>query len=76
MSKTPGAQLTYFNDGGRVRVIFLGLKFWPKVILGVYERRRDFWGSRKKKPKGLFGVAKKGPRDFLGYAKKRSDFFG
>ena len=26
---SPGAQLTYFNDGG-VRVIFLGLKFWPK----------------------------------------------
>ena len=27
----PGTLLTYFNDG-RVRVIFLGLKFWPKVI--------------------------------------------
>ena len=37
----PGAPLTHFNDGGGgggggVRVIFLGLKFWPKVIfLGV-----------------------------------------
>ena len=26
-----GAPLIYFNDG-EVRVIFLGLKFWPKVI--------------------------------------------
>ena len=32
---TPGAPLTYFNDGARgggVRVMFLGLIFWPKVI--------------------------------------------
>ena len=32
----PGAPLIYFNDGrrggGGVQVIFLGLKFWPKVI--------------------------------------------
>ena len=27
----PGDPLTYFNDGG-IRVIFLGQKFWPKVI--------------------------------------------
>ena len=30
-AKTPGAPLTYFNDGG-VPVMFLGLRFWPKVI--------------------------------------------
>ena len=36
LSYSPGAPLTYFNDGGGgVRVIFLGLRFWPKVI---------FWG--------------------------------
>ena len=50
----PGAPLTYFNDGG-VRRIFLGLTFWPKGIFLVYERRRDFFGSRKQH------------RDFLGY---------
>ena len=43
-------------------MILLSLKFWPKVIFWVYERRRDFFGSRKKQ------------RDFLGYAKKSSDF--
>ena len=32
---TPGAQLTYFNDGG-IRRIFLGLTFWPKgIFLGL-----------------------------------------
>ena len=35
-----GAPLTYFDDGGwgggggDVRMIFLDLKYWPKVILG------------------------------------------
>ena len=55
-SSFPGAQLTYFNDGegGGVRMILLSLKFWPKVIFWVYERRRDFFWSRKKQ------------RDFLG----------
>ena len=57
-------------------MIFLGLKFWSKVIFfWVYERRQDFLGSRKK-TEGFFGVAKKGLRDFFGYAKKISDFFG
>lgn len=34
---TPGAPLTYFNDGGGgVRRIFLGLRFWPKeIFLGL-----------------------------------------
>ena len=53
-------------------MIFLGLKFWPKVIvLGL----RDFFGSRKE-TQGFFGVSKKELRDFFGYAKKSSDFFG
>ena len=46
----PGAPLAYFNDGGGggVRVIFLGLKFWPKMFfLGAYEVRRDFLGLEK-----------------------------
>ena len=55
-------------------MIFLGLKFWPKVIFWVYERCRDVFGSQKK-TEGFWGVAKKGLRDFLGYAKKGSDFF-
>ena len=60
----PGAPLTYFNDGG-VRVIFLGLKFWPKVIFfGVYERLRGFGG-----------VAKKNGGIFLGCEKRTEGFF-
>ena len=32
---SPGAPLTYFNDGG-VQRIFLGLTFWPKgIFLGL-----------------------------------------
>ena len=45
------------TGGGGVRVNFLGLKFWPKVIFWVYERRRDFLGREKK-------------RDFLGLRNK------
>ena len=34
---------------GGIRGIFLGLKFWPKWnFLGVFERHRDYFGSRKK----------------------------
>ena len=67
--------MTYFNDGG-IRVIFLGLKIWPKMNkFGVYERRPDFLGSRRR-TEGFFWVAEKGLRVFLGYAKKSSDFFG
>ena len=51
---TPGAQLTYFNDGG-IRRIFLGLTFWPKGIFfgfmkdaGIFLGRENntgiFWG--------------------------------
>ena len=47
-------------------MIFLGLKFWPKVI---------FLG-REKKTEGYFWVAEKGLRDFYGYAKKVVIFLG
>ena len=49
--------------------MLLSLKFWPKVMFWVYERRRDFLGSRKKQ-RDFWGLRKKGLRDFLGYAKK------
>ena len=48
--------------------MFLGLKFWPKVIFWFYERHWDFFVSQEKNT-GIFWVAKKGLRDFLGYAK-------
>ena len=56
-------------------MIFLGLKFWPKVMFWVYERCRDFFGSQKI-TEGFFWVAKKGLKNFFGYAKESSDFFG
>ena len=34
---SPGAPLTYFNDGG-VRRIFLGLTFWPN---GIFSGLKD-----------------------------------
>ena len=55
-------------------MIFLGLKFWPKVIFWVYETCRDFFGSQKKIR--FFWIAKQGLRDFVGYAKKVVIFFG
>ena len=64
------------GGGGGVRMIFLGLKFWPKVIFfGTMKDTRIFLGH-KIKPEGFFGVAKKRLRDFFGYATKRSDFLG
>ena len=62
-SSTPGAPLTYFNDGG-VQVIFLGLKFWPKVI---------FWGLLK--TPGFFWIAKRNRGIFLGCEKRTKGFF-
>ena len=55
-------------------MVFLGSEILAlgDFFLGVYERRRDFLGSRKN---GFFWVGKKGQRDFFGYAKKSSDFF-
>ena len=35
-------------------MIFLGLKFWPKVIFWVYERCQDFLGGGAKKNKEFF----------------------
>ena len=55
-------------------MILSSLKFWPKVMFWVYERRRGFIGSRKKQ-RDFWGLRKKGLRDFLGYAKKRIDFY-
>ena len=47
----PGVPLRYFNDG-EVRVIFLGLKFWPKVIfLGLWKTPGFFWVAKKR---GIF----------------------
>ena len=56
-------------------MILLSLKFWPKVIFWVYERRRDFFGSRKKQ-RDFLGLRKKGLTDFLGYAKNVLIFIG
>ena len=59
-----GPPLTYFNDGG-VRVIFLSLKFWPKVIFfGSMKDAGIFWG-REKKNGGIF----------LGCEKRTKGFF-
>ena len=60
--------------GGEVRVIFLGLKFWPKVIFGSMKVAGIFWFAKKNE--GFLGVVKKGLRFFLGMLKKSSDFFG
>ena len=50
----PGAPLAYFSDGG-VRRIFWVWHSGQKGFFWVYERRRDFFGSRKQH------------RDFFGY---------
>ena len=47
-------------------MIFWGSEILAKSdFLGVYERRRDFFGSRKK-TEGFFWVAIKGLSDFFG----------
>ena len=48
-------------------MIFFGLKFWPKVIFWVYERHRNFLGSRKRNS-GIFGGLCK--KDFFGACSK------
>ena len=45
-------------------MIFLGLKFWPKVIFWVYERRRDFFGSQKE-TEGIFLACEKRTKGFV-----------
>ena len=57
-------------------MIFLGLKFWPKVIFWDYERyqeflgreekQRNFWGLQKKRTKGFFSRMLKKSSDILG----------
>ena len=71
----PGAPLTYFNDGG-VRVIFLGLKFWPKVIFWGLWKTPGFFGVAKKTEVVFLGCKKKIKGFFLQLQKKISDFFG
>ena len=56
-------------------MIFLGLKFWPKEIFWVYERRRDFFGSQKKY-RGIILGCKKMTKGFFGVCLKSSGFFG
>ena len=50
-------------------MIFLGLKFWPKVIFLGLKDAAIFLG-RKKTTEGFFWVVKKELKDFFGYAKK------
>ena len=71
---TPGAPLTYFNDG-RLRVIFLGLKFWPKVVFWGLLKTPGFFGSQRKN-RGIFLGCEKRTKGFFGYAKKVVMFLG
>ena len=71
----PHSQILMMRGGG-VRMIFLGLKFWPKVIFFGTMKDAGIFLGHEIKPKGFFGVAKKRLRDFFGYATKRSDFLG
>ena len=59
-------------------MIFLGLKFWPKVIFwGVYKRHQDFFGLRKKTSSSDFlGLQKKDKGIFLGMLKRVVIFLG
>ena len=59
-------------ENATLRVIFLGLRFWPKVIFWVYERRRELFWVAEENRGILFWVADKG---IFWYAKKCSDFF-
>ena len=43
----PHSHILLMGGGGGVRGIFLGLKFWPKKIFGVYERQGFFWVVKK-----------------------------
>ena len=53
-------------------MIFLGLKFWPKVIFGSM---KDFFGSQKKQ-RDFFRLRKKDQGIFLGMLKKVVIFWG
>ena len=57
----PGDLLTYY--GGRVPSDFFGSEILAKVIFWVYERRCDFFGSRKKT--GIFLGCEKGTKGFF-----------
>ena len=56
--------------------IFFGSEILAlKLFSWVYERRRDFLGSRKK-TRGIFWGCAKRTKGFLGYAKKVMIFLG
>ena len=73
---TPGAPLTYFNDGGGGGPSdFFGSEILAKSdFFGSVKDARIFLGREKKN--GIFLGWEKELRDFFGYAKKSSDFFG
>ena len=47
------------GGGGGFRVIFLGLKFWPKVIFFGSMKDAGIFMGREKKTEGFFGLRKK-----------------
>ena len=50
-------------------MIYLGLKFWPKVIfLGSMKDAGNFWGREKNR--GIFWGCEKRTKRFFGYTKK------
>ena len=59
-------------------VIFLGLKFWPKVIFFGSMKDAGIFFGRKKKTRGIFwGLQKKGlAKGFFGYVNKVVIFLG
>ena len=65
-TRTPGAPLTYFNEGGGGGPS----DFFGSEILA----KSDFFGSMK--DAGTFLVRKKEQRDFLGCKKRTKGFFG
>ena len=55
--------------GGGVRVIFLGLKFWPKEIFFGSMKDVSIFLGRKKNQRDFFGLQKKDMGIFLGMLK-------
>ena len=73
---TPGAPLTYFNDGegGGPSDIFGSVILAKSDFFGSMKYAKIFFGHEKKA--GYFWFAKEGLRDFWGYAKKVVIFLG
>ena len=56
-------------------MIFLGLKFWPKVIfLGLLKTPGSFWIANKNG--GVLGGCEERTKRLFGYARKGNDFLG